>query len=136
MTPTQRKAAILVGLGVVLVIAVVWRVVLWTQPREYELKSAVVTRLDVPGRSGEIQFVHPKSGRTMFVAADHIPEDCEILINGERATLADVRVGDTVAVRGLVNPLNQSVQPEWVHVTRAADAPGPTTTPAAAQKAP
>lgn len=136
MSPTRRKAVVLIGLGAALVVAVVWRVVLWTQPREYELKSAVVTQLDVQARSGEIQFVHPKSGRTMLVAADHIPEDCEILINGQRATLADVHVGDTVAVRGLVNPLNQSVQPQWVHVTRSSDTPEPTTTPAAAQKAP
>lgn len=131
-----RKWAVLAGLGAVLIAAVVWRAILWAQPRAYELKSAVVTRLDVPGRNGEIQFVHPKSGRTAIVGADHIPDTCEILINGEKATLSDVRVGDTVAVRGLVYPLTRAVEPQRILVTRGTNGPASSANPATPAKAP
>lgn len=125
---TARRNTLIVGaLGVVLVTAVAWRAARWGQPREYELKSAVVTRLDVQKRTGEIEFIHPRSGRTMTVSADRIPDDCEILVDGKDADLADVRVGDVVDVRGLVNPLDQSVRPHRVHVRRAVPATGPVT---------
>lgn len=123
MTTARKRVALWISLGAVAVVAIAWQAARWAQPREYELKSAVVTRLDATTRSGEIQFIHPKSGRTMIVAADHIPEDCEILINGTKATLADVRVGDHVAVRGLVNPRDRAVMPYWVHVTRSEGTP-------------
>ncbi len=121
----QRKALAVAGLCLVLLGAVGWEVMRWARPRTYELKSAVVTRLDARARSGEIRFVHPKSGRSMHIAAQYIPEGCEILVNGERAALADVRVGDTVSVRGLVNPLTHRVEPQWVHVRRVANSAEP-----------
>jgi len=126
----HKSALIVAVLAVGAVGAVTWRAAHWARPRQYELKAAVVTQLDVQARRGEIEFVHPKSGRTMTVAAEHIPENCEILVNGRPATLADVRVGDAVAVRGLINPLDGSVQPEWVHVTRPADTAAPASGPA------
>ncbi len=136
MSAARRKWAIVIGAGAVLVAAGVWRAVVWAQPRAYELKSAVVTRLDVSARSGEIQFVHPKSGRTTYVGADRIPEDCEIRINGESATLADVQVGDTVAVRGLVYPLSRTVQPQQILVTRGSNGPDASGNPLTLQRAP
>lgn len=113
-----------------MVAAIGWQVAKLARPREYELKSATITKLNTATRSGEIEFIHPKSGRTQKVSAQHIPEDCEVLINGQPAELSDVQVGDTVAVRGLVYP-DYTVEPRWVRVTRQA----PQSQPAATQPA-
>jgi hypothetical protein len=125
-----------VWLGVVLGIVVLagsgfyaWRA---TQPRHYELKRAKIVKLDVAARTGEIEFVHPKSGRTMTVAAHVIPPTCEITIDGQPAALTDVRVGDTVAVGGLIHA-DYSVDPQWVHVTRGGADTQPTASTTASE---
>lgn len=116
----------------VVVAAVAWQVRKLAQPKEYELKSATVTKFDAAQRSGEIEFIHPKSGQAMTVTAKDIPPDCVVLINGTQGTLADVRVGDTVAVRALMY-WNQSVVPQRIRVMRpeTATQTAPATAPAA-----
>ncbi|GEM_PF-2333200 len=98
--------------------AIGWQAMRLTRPREGVLRLATVTKLDVASRSGEISFVHPRSGQPMTIAAEHIPAECEITVDGRPATLADVRVGDTVSAGGLIYP-DHTVSPRWLHVTRA-----------------
>jgi hypothetical protein len=117
VTPVARKALFLTVFGVIVVAAVAWQVRRLAQPREYELKTATVIKFDAAQRSGEIEFIHPKSGQAMTVTAKDIPADCLVLINGKPGTLADVHVGDTVAVRGLIYA-DQSVKPQRIRVTR------------------
>jgi hypothetical protein len=118
--------------GVIVVAAAAWQVRKLAQPREYELKSATVTKFDAVQRTGEIEFIHPKSGQAMTVTAKDIPPDCVVLINGAQGTLADVRVGDTVAVRGLIYA-DHSVKPQRIRVTRpeTTTQTAPATAPAA-----
>ena len=130
MKPGARKALILTVFGVIVAAFVIWQVRRLTQPREYDLKSATVTRLDAAHRSGEIEFIHPKSGRAMKVTATNIPADWVVTVNGTPATLADVHVGDKIAVRGLVY-VDQTVKPQWIRVTR-----GEATTRAVAETGP
>jgi hypothetical protein len=117
VTRVARKAVILTLFGVIVVALAAWQVRRLAQPHEYELKTATVTKFDAAQRSGEIEFIHPKNGQAMTVTAKDIPPDCLVLINGVQATLADVRVGDTVAVRGLIYA-DQSVKPQRIRVTR------------------
>jgi hypothetical protein len=125
--PSARKGLLLALLGLLVVAGVAWQAWRLAQPRIYTLKSATITKMDAERRTGEVEFVHPKSGQTMRVTAANIPPDCEISINGVPATLADVRVGDTVAVHGTLYA-DQTVKPDWVRVKRAAA----TTQPASA----
>ena len=131
MKPVTQKALILTVFGLVVAGLAIWQVRRLAQPREYDLKSATVTKLDAAKRSGEIEFVHPKSGQAMTVTAKEIPADCQISINGNPATLADVRVGDTVGVRGLIYA-DHTVKPQRIRVTRAeaATQSAPATAPA------
>lgn len=104
------------------------------RPREFELKSATITKLDFERRGdeivvahGEIEFVHPKSGQKMTVSGV-IPADCPIQVNGEPGRLAELRIGDRIAVRGTL-ALDRSIRPQWVSVQRdvAASQPGAVT---------
>ena len=131
VTPVARKALMLSVFGVIVVAAAAWQVRRLAQPREYEAKFATVTKFDAAQRSGEIEFIHPKNGQVMTVTAKDIPPDCVVLINGTQGTLADVRVGDTVAVRGLIYA-DHSVKPQRIRVTRpeTATQSAPATAPA------
>lgn len=135
MSPTARKSLLLVLLGIVVVGAVAWQAWRLAQPRVYTLKSAIITKMDAERRTGEVEFVHPKSGQTMRVTATAIPADCEISINGVPATLADVRVGDVVAVHGTVYS-DQTVKPDWVRVRRNMESTQPATASAPASDKP
>jgi hypothetical protein len=118
VTPTTRKIALLVGLGALVVALLAWQIVRLTRPRPFHLQSARITQLDRATRSGELEFVHPKSGRTTTVTARNIPADCAVSIDGVRADLSDLRVGDIVAVRGLFYPADQSARPQEIRATR------------------
>jgi hypothetical protein len=121
----MRKIAVLVGLCVVVVAVLTWQIARLMRPRPFRVQSARIIKLDPAGRSGEIEFRHPKSGHLTTVAARNIPADCAIWIDGVRGDVADLRVGDTVAVRGLFLPADQSARPEEIRVTRV-PATGPT----------
>ena len=125
MTTTARKTLVLVGLGVVVVALLGWQITRLTQPRPFSIQSARITKLDVAARSGEVEFVHPKSGRLTTVTARNIPPDCEVSIDGSRADVSELRVGDAAAVSGLFYPWDQSARPQSIHVTRPAPATSP-----------
>lgn len=126
MKPATTKGLLLALIGLIVLGGVSWQVWRLTRPRDYTLKSATITQIDAARRTGEVEFVHPKSGQTMRVTANYIPPECEITINGEPATLADVRVGDTVAVHGTAYADN-TVKPAWVRVKRTTGATQPAT---------
>jgi hypothetical protein len=117
-----KKTLVFVGLGVVVVALLVWQIARLTKPRPFSLEAGKITKLDLATRSGEVEFVHAKTGRTMTVTARRIPPGCEILIDGRRADVGELRVGDIVAVRGLFYPRDQSAQPQSIRVTRSAPA--------------
>lgn len=129
MTSKLNKSMTIGGIVVVLIGLLVWQAIRMTRPRQYTLENATITRLDLATREGEIEFVHPKSGRTIPVTGQ-IPPDCPITIDGKPADLADVRVGDKVSVCGLIY-VDYSLKPLWVHVTRTGATSQPTTSPAA-----
>lgn len=134
MKSSAKKGLLLAILGVVVVGGVAWQAWRMAKPRAYTLKSATITKMDAERRTGEVEFVHPKTGQTMRVTAANIPPECEVRINGVPATLADVRVGDTVAVHGTLY-YDQTVKPDWVRVTRpvAATQTAPASAPAGDQ---
>lgn len=127
VTTTAKKTLVLVGLGVVVAGVVLWQVLRMTRPRPFTVRSARIAALDVATRSGEIEFIHPKSGRRTTVTARNIPPDCEITIDGRPADVSELRVGDAVAVRGLFYPYDQSARPQAVYVTRTSPVTQPTT---------
>lgn len=126
MSITARKIALLVVLAVIGLGLVAWEMTRLMRPRAFNVRSATITRIDPARRSGEVEFIHPKSGQLTIVAAENIPEDCEIEIDGHPATVDDVRVGDTVAITGMFYPQNQSAVPRSIHVTRMNAATQPT----------
>ncbi len=134
-TAAGRKIAVLIALGVIVVAVLAWQITRLMRPRPFNLQSARITRLDLATRSGEIEFVHPKSGRTTTVTAQSIPADCAISIDGVHADVADLRVGDSVAVRGLFYPMDQSARPQEIRATRP-PATGPSTPMTAPAQAP
>lgn len=115
-----RKVIALSALGVVLLGTVGWRLFgAHEPPRVRELAQVTITALDAGARTAEIAFTHPKTGRVVRLAGA-VPADCEILLNGTPARLADLRVGDTAAVRGLIHQdfSGAHVEARWVSVRR------------------
>ncbi len=139
----SRKAALLIVLAVAVIAGVGLYARKLARPREFELKSATITKLDfeyqnaaVIAARGEIEFVHPKSGQKMTVSG-LIPADCPILVNGEPGRLAELHIGDRIAARGTL-ALDRSIRPQWVSVQRdaAASQPGAVTAPPSEPRAP
>lgn len=139
-TDTRRQARIIIILLVVVILGdLTWQLL---RPRKAgkvrELTGATITAIDPHQRTAEIEFLHPKSGEKMRLAAD-VPAGCEILLDGKPLPLAELRVGDKVDVKGTINQtlLGASVHPQQVRVVRAsttppiATAPAPATAPAA-----
>jgi hypothetical protein len=123
-----RKTLLLIVLGVVVLGLVAWQASRALRPREYTLQNARLVKLDVAARTAEIEFVHPKSGRTQALNG-RVPDDCPITINDQPATLEQLRPGDVAAVRGTVYS-DRVVQAQWVKVTRSASQPArPATAP-------
>lgn len=134
MTSRARKVILLVAIGVVVLAAVGWQVRRLTRPRTYLLKAATITKLDPQARTAEIEFTHPKSGRTMRVPG-LIPADCQIYINDTPATLTDLQVGDSVSGQVVIH-YDQSVTPTWVRVKRPVADSAPASAPAEAIRQP
>jgi hypothetical protein len=61
-----------------------------------------ITWVDYDTREASLEFKHPRTG-TLREMTKEIPEDCEILIDGQAASFADLRVGDEVLVQGKWN---------------------------------
>ena len=135
MKPVATKGLLLALLGVIVVGGIAWQVWRLSRPRIYTLKFATITKMDAAQRTGEVEFVHPKSGQTMRVTAANIPAECEVSINGAPAMLADIRVGDTVSVHGTLYA-DQSVKPDWIRVKRSTDTTQPATATSPAREKP
>lgn len=88
--------------------------------RVAQVDNALVTAVNVEQRTAEIEFTHPRSGRTIRVKGTLAP-DGQLLVNDEPAPLSALRVGDRVSVRGTLYP-NYTVTAEWVRVTTPAAA--------------
>jgi hypothetical protein len=136
--PAARKALILCGLAVTVAAGLAVYARHLARPREYELKSATIIKLEfqcqnerIVSARGVLEFVHPKSGQAMSVTGT-IPADCPIFVDDAPAQLSDLRVGDQVAVRGTVFA-DRSITPQWVRVQRSAAA---RETPASAPSTP
>jgi len=122
------KRGLVVGIVVVVVVGIVaWRAVrLVPRARVHTIDGATITALDPERRTAEIEFIHPRSGLPGQVKG-MIPEGCPIYINDQAAAngIADLRVGDTGSVRGVMHP-DQSIEAQWVRLTRPATPSQPT----------
>lgn len=128
MSPTARKALLLTILGAAVLGGVAWQIVrAIPTPRVRTLANARITHIDAAARAAEIEFTHPRSGKVTRLNGVLKP-DGQVFVDGEPATIADVRVGDLVEVKGMVIPPDR-VEAEWVRVTRSPS----TTRPAATQ---
>jgi hypothetical protein len=123
----RRHKALLLTLVVVVVLAAVAYQVYRSIPRARvgQIDAATVTAVNPEQRTAEIEFTHPRSGRLIRLKGTLAPAG-QLLIDGEPAPLAELRVGDRVAVRGTLYP-DYTVTAEWVRVQRS-----PTSAPAAA----
>jgi hypothetical protein len=94
--------------------------------------SGTVLSVDPDERTASIEFIHPRTGKA-FQLTGHVPETCDITIDGKPATLRDIRVGDVVRAQGaLAN--DKTITVNWARIQRAANtatAHGATTTHAA-----
>lgn len=74
----------------------VWR---WSIPRHASL-TGTISSLNVEGRSGVLQVIHPKTGEPLELRGK-LAADCEVVVNGAPAPLSDLAAGDRVKVEGL-----------------------------------
>ncbi len=98
---SPARTVVIIAVIVVVVAIAAWQAARALRPRNLRIESARITKFDPVTRKGEIEFVHPKSGRTMTVSGS-VAESCTITINGAPATIADVQVGDVATVEGVV----------------------------------
>jgi hypothetical protein len=123
---------------IIAVVAIVVVIVVGSEYRRQQKDSVrqiegTITAIDVAARQASVEFVHPKSGQRFQLAGD-VPADCEIRIDDKPATLADLKVGDVVQVKGTMGD-NRRVTATAVWATRStptATAPAAASRPAGA----
>jgi hypothetical protein len=119
------KKALAIGAVLIVILAVAgWQLRKSQGPRVRELAGATLTMIDAAKGSAEIEFVHPKSGRKLKLTGTMAP-GCQILIDGQPAQLADVRVGDVADLKGTVYSTfsGYSVQADRVSIRRSSSQP-------------
>ena len=117
MDSAGKKILLLSIIGVVAAGAIVWQVVRAVpRARAAKIDSAVITFIDPKTRRAEIEFIHPRSGRVTTISGTLAPNGV-VTINGQAATVDDLRVGDRASVGGMFHP-DATVVAEWVRVTR------------------
>jgi len=95
----KSRRMIFLGATVV-VVAVVGVLVIRHFPAIVEVKGTI-TQLDLAERSALVEAIDPANGRSREFRGFAAP-DCEVTIDGRRAKLADLRVGDTAQIRARV----------------------------------
>jgi len=121
---TQKRVVIaVVAIAVVIVVGSLYRK--RHQTNVYQTQGTI-TGIDVARRQASLEFTHPKSGQH-FQLAGEVPEDCRISIDDKPATLADLKVGDTVRVEGTIDSSKRvTAKAIWAMRTRPT-ATAPTT---------
>ncbi|MBN2445976.1 MAG: hypothetical protein JXO22_04590 [Phycisphaerae bacterium] len=114
-----------------------WYLYKQTLPVERSV-SGKITSLDSEQRTAVLEVIHPKTGDVIEISGEVSP-DCQILMDGKQATMADLAAGMRVNAHGL---LYRGSRPPRVVATRVvvetatvaeeqtSSAPAPTTQPA------
>lgn len=93
----------------------------FTRPIEASIQATIV-EIDRESRAATIEYMHKKDG-TLRTIDGRLADDAVILVNGEPATIADVRPGDVIEADGAYYPLSKQVVARSVNVRRRAAAP-------------
>lgn len=115
--PTRKRLLIATG-GIVVILAAVCIVVALCVPHE-QVRTVIgtITHINLATRTATIEFIHPKSGRTLAIDGT-APPDCDIRIDGQPAQLTDLRIGEEVEVEGTIHG-DMTITANWVRVARA-----------------
>ena len=118
-TSSGSKTPLWIGIAVIVIGAILISARgYFAGPSTREIETSfVITFLDASRDHAVIECDHPLRG-TKVEQPINIPESCEISINGEPATLADLKIGDEGIGRGVWNRETKSVDPLSLAVTR------------------
>ncbi|MFH1747115.1 MAG: hypothetical protein ABIG44_08735 [Planctomycetota bacterium] len=127
MMSIRNKRLVISLAGALLLVAAICVVVLVITRARVHTITGTITALDVSSRTATLEFVHPKSGRTITLEGS-VPLDCDIRIDDRPADLADLRVGEEASVGGAIHG-DMSVTANWVRISRATVSDPTTTLP-------
>jgi len=86
------------------------------ESQNYTIKGTV-TWLDVPNHRASFEYISPRKG-TLREMTSQINPDCDIQINGQKASLSDLKPGDVALINARVNKKQKDVQPLFIRVER------------------
>jgi hypothetical protein len=92
------------------------------QPREGKVRGSIAA-IDVSARTAMLDVIHPKTG-VAFQVSGTVQDDCRVELDGAPVGLEQLRVGDTVEVRGLMSRLTGSMEATEVRAKRRPSAAG------------
>jgi hypothetical protein len=101
-------------------------------PEKVRNVSGRIVSIDAASRTASLEIVHPKTGATLQLEG-HVPLDCNILIDGRPASLAELRAGERVDVEGIIHR-DRTLSANRVRASRAETEPA--SQPASTQAAP
>ncbi len=115
---------ILVALAVIVVVTTIAVAVLPDIISAYKVRSVegTITFVDVASRHASLEVRSPKDGHLVEISGV-VPEDCPILINGRKGSLAEVVTGDRAAVSGTWNKKTREVRAISVDIRRTSGTP-------------
>lgn len=96
------------------------------RPKVHTVEGTIV-QLDPESRRATIEIRHPRTGQLIDVRGE-VPADCEIHIDGQPASLADLKLGERARVQGTIT-VNGRITARWVRVHRTEQPTGPSLEP-------
>ena len=130
MTKSVKNTVVLILVGIVVVVSLGIGVVRRMTDMQVRTISGTIMSLDAQARMASIEFVHPKTGRTLQIDGT-VPPGCDIRIDDEPADMDDLRIGEQAEVEGTIHR-DMTISVNWVRVSRTGNGSTtrPTSTPA------
>lgn len=119
--PGSPKRTVAIVIILLLIVGVFWSYqAIYARLSVFEVDGKI-TQIDAAKRTASLEFKSPRDGTQREVNCE-VPEDCELMIDGEPASVGEFRVGDKARVKARWDKKNKQVVPMSVRVDRTGGA--------------
>lgn len=101
VSDAKRQKWVIVAVLAVVLLGGAYQAWQQSQPRDGKV-SGTIKQIDVTRRIASLEFAHPRTGQTITVTGEILPQ-CEVLVDGQHVGLEALRAGDRATVTGRIS---------------------------------